>query len=137
MTTTTMASPVPPWANAARPAIPPAMMGPTSGMISRTPVSDPDGEGVGDVEDRPEDDVGDRRHEGDEEDLPAQPRAQDDVDPAEDLLGPRADLGTEEPEGERAHPLAVEQEVERHDDRQEGVEQQVPQLRRDVQRVAR
>ena len=137
MTTTTMASPVPPWANAARPAIAAG----DDGSDERDDLEDagqrPDGEGVGDVEDRPEDDVGDRRHEGDEEDLPAQPRAQDDVDPAEDLLGPRADLGTEEPEGERAHPLAVEQEVERHDDRQEGVEQQVPQLRRDVQRVAR
>ena len=98
---------------------------------------DRDRERIAQAHDRPEDDVHDRSDEHDEQQLAAQPAAQDRVDLGEERHGPRPVLGREQAHRDVAEPGAVNEEVERHDEREGRLEDRLADGPRDVDRVAR
>ena len=98
---------------------------------------DPDGERVAQAHDRPEDEVHDRRHEDDEEQLAAQPAPEDRVDLGQERDRPRPVGDGEGANGHVAEPGAVDEEVERHDECEGGLEDRLADGPRDVDRVAR
>ena len=127
----------PPWANASIAAMAVAMSGPIKRDDFEQPRQDRDPEGVREVEDRTEGDVRHGRHEGDQGDLAAEPLAEDVVDAAEQLdravaVPERQDLDRPVPEHR-----AVHQEVERHDQGQQCLEERRSDLGADMNGIAR
>ena len=124
-TTDVIASGTPPADSATIATIAPAMIGPMNVMTSSSRHEHAQRERVRQVEDRTEHDRHDRPHERHQHQLAAQPAAHHDVDPARDPpdLGPvrRA----QEAEGDLAELAAVEQQEERHDEHEHGVQRPV------------
>ena len=77
------------------------------------------------MQDRTQDHVEDHRHQGDQEQLAPQPPPQDDVDPMRDpeRVGPL--LAIEEPQGELAETISVEEQVEGDDQAQDDLKPDV------------
>ena len=88
------------------------------------------------VEGRPEDQVHDECDEHDQEQLTAQPSAEDFMDAVQDAGDALPPVNADEPQRECPHPVAVQQEVEQDDQGQHRVQRELADQAREVQCVA-